>query len=863
MSIITGTPLDDLLNGTNNADTIYGLEGSDTINGLQGNDKIVGELEELISSNIAGFITPFVPVAFGGDNLFGDQGNDSLYGDLVTLAFVVETTASSGSQTLGGASIATPIIVAMGSDNLDGGVGNDLLVGDVSDVLLSAKAGSGLSTTTITTLQNIQLNMGVDTLYGGEGEDKLYGDAVNFVIDLQGADNVTVAVSAFVLMKNIVVTYGVDKLYGGNGNDEIYGDGGTFSISIKAGSNGVTGSDAAALLGSDIGFFPGIGTTPAPLPPTAATGPNAAQGLTLTFGADELYGENGDDKIYGDLKTFDLSIISGSNTLGFAPAYADPTPATGNSFNNPPTPGGVVFGDDKLYGGNGNDLLYGDLDSLNVILAAGADGSWNRVQTSQLLKLGADTLDGGNGDDYLYGDVSSILVSAIGGDNSGVTVNGIDHLAQFSGQVRFGQDVLMGGQGDDHLYGDAQFYTLNFVAGDNVTNLFGDVSEYNVSATQFAPQEILPVGNNDNLDGGTGNDFLYGDFEQVNIILKSGDNPVLNINTTNMRSFGDIGGNPQGVVFGSDTINGGDGDDVICGDVKILNMDFQASDNVHNDSTNRSIQGFAGITDPIIFGTDTMDGGDGNDLIYGEGDLWHANLVSGTIASHLNSAAVIQVFTSIGYAPAGNIVQLGTDTITGGSGDDALYGDWKTIDFSFKDGLGTGPGGAAATNEDISSGNCAIKFGNDSIKGGDGTDLLVGDVDTINFQHLDGHGVLITNNILDSNSGVSITWGDDILTGGAGADTFAFTLIPKAGSLVFPGHDTVTDLNLGEGDKLQFKGVSDYAALNAAAGPGVLVNADAGVSANDTVFTFVDGSSLTLLNVDLTAGLTAANTTII
>jgi len=75
MAIITGTPLDDLLNGTNKADTIYGLEGSDTIHGLQGDDKIVGEQEEVrfIQSAISGYITDTIPVFWIGQSVWGSR----------------------------------------------------------------------------------------------------------------------------------------------------------------------------------------------------------------------------------------------------------------------------------------------------------------------------------------------------------------------------------------------------------------------------------------------------------------------------------------------------------------------------------------------------------------------------------------------------------------------------------------------------------------------------------------------------------------------------------------------------------------------------------------------------------------------
>lgn len=118
--------------------------------------------------------------------------------------------------------------------------------------------------------------------------------------------------------------------------------------------------------------------------------------------------------------------------------------------------------------------------------------------------------------------------------------------------------------------------------------------------------------------------------------------------------------------------------------------------------------------------------------------------------------------------------------------------------------------------------------GDDVLRGGNGKDLLSGDA------------------------------GNDTLTGGNGKDIFVFNL---QGSIM-EGHDIITDFVEGT-DKMQFSGAANMAALNAAA-PGPLLATVDGIGAlNDTVFTFVNGGSITLLNVNLTGGFSAVNTVIV
>ena len=75
-------------------------------------------------------------------------------------------------------------------------------------------------------------------------------------------------------------------------------------------------------------------------------------------------------------------------------------------------------GNDQLYGGSGNNSLFGE------------------AQGGGFLRAGNDYLDGGSGDDFLVGDGNGLGL----GGGSGVGYGG--------------DDYLNGGQGNDILYGD-------------------------------------------------------------------------------------------------------------------------------------------------------------------------------------------------------------------------------------------------------------------------------------------------------------------------------------------------------------------------------------------------------------------------
>lgn len=160
-------------------------------------------------------------------------------------------------------------------------------------------------------------------------------------------------------------------------------------------------------------------------------------------GADNIAGYGGDDVIAGDVLTAGSVRLVGGNDVVYGGAGNDRiwgelgTPITGNHV--------VTGGNDQLYGEDGNDQINGQTGADKLFGASDLD----------LLDGGAgnDLLDGGSGDDQLFG--------------------------------RNGQDRLRGGIGNDQLTGGTQgdtFEMLGTFGHDQVLDFQNGVDKFDLAA---------------------------------------------------------------------------------------------------------------------------------------------------------------------------------------------------------------------------------------------------------------------------------------------------------------------------------------------------------------------------------------------
>jgi Ca2+-binding RTX toxin-like protein len=417
--------------------------------------------------------------------------------------------------------------------------------------------------------------------------------------------------------------------------------------------------------------------------------------------------------------------------------------------------------------GNGGFKLVGEQAGDNAGVALSSAGDVNGDGYDDLL-IGSPKNDAGGTD------AGAAYVVFGGNFTASVDLEGTagnDHLtADDSGQVVFGlqgDDILDGGAGNDYLNGAS-------------------------GADQLWGRE-----GNDTLAGGTGNDILRGD-DGHDLLLGGDGNDLL------------YGG------FGQDTLIGGDGDDWLYGD--------EDNDFLDGGAGNDFLEGYSG--------NDTLLGGPGNDTLYGQagndsldGGEGNDSLIVGWGTDTVRGGLGDDTISVTGDPLSGSIID-------GGEGNDLLLVDWttdfqgatiqgiETVELSFNRTatFDINASGAtwkilaptAATNEslifDLDNTGQALDlsgltftnfargtYGNDSLVviGGEGNDTITGS--SWSF----GDSI---------HAGLGDDWieghlGPDTLTGGEGADVFAYYAI--ADSNADDGIDTITDFTPGQ-DTLRF-----------------------------------------------------------
>lgn len=436
-------------------------------------------------------------------------------------------------------------------------------------------------------------------------------------------------------------------------------------------------------------------------------------GRTVKLGEDKIYGGAGDDRIYGE---------SEATVDALYDSTAAPTGRTGDWIS-----GGS--GADHVYGGAGDDVLMGGTGEDHLVGGAGMDvllgdehfllrpeGNFWRVIHPSF----GDTTPG-------FGGFELGLFPVVNADQSFP-----DLVFRQTGDPDFAyykyggeDDVLIGGAGKDILIGQL---------GNDV--LYGGRDEDILAGWE----------DDDQLYGGEGDDLMAGDFgryEQVDQRLFNQSQPMLaragvlgsasSFGTAVSQAGKDLldggGGNDQlWGEGGDDVVLGGEGSDTLYGDALYLPDELHGNDLVDGGAGNDSIFGNAGA--------DKLYGGSGVDLLYGGSgdDLLDGGTEDDVLIGEAGNDRLL------GGAGADQLAGGdGDDQLLGGVGDDVLQGDTGTDVLYGDAGADTVDGGA----------------GDDTLFGGSGDDVLSG-----------GEG----NDLLDGGSGA------DTMRGGAGNDTYVLAL---------------------------------------------------------------------------------------
>lgn len=341
---------------------------------------------------------------------------------------------------------------------------------------------------------------------------------------------------------------------------------------------------------------------------------------------------------------------------------------------------------------------------------------------------------------------------------------------------------------------DGTFLDNTLIADPNVPHqITGDlaiIANYTDDSTPYEGRNglIFQTGN-DKIIGSSHGDILTGDF--YSFYFTVGGNPIQGNNA---------------LFAGNDTIKGGNGDDLIFGDIARegswikANPDFSGgidehygNDNLSGGNGNDVIYGDEGVRSSVgafqyhylYFGNDKIDGGTGNDTLVGDNGAIILRTIDGSgDASHL-------------------LFKGGDDNISGGTGKDVLIGDFDLISL-----------GRISGTADVKDNT--FQMGNDVLNGGEGNDVLIGD-----YNQLD-------NPLHWSNT---IIGGNDTLTGGEGKDTFVFNYLHN-------GDDVVTDFKIGQ-DKLVIRGADNLSHMTLVA------------QGKDTVINLGQDGSILLKNVSI------------
>jgi len=417
-----------------------------------------------------------------------------------------------------------------------------------------------------------------------------------------------------------------DALNGAGGDDLVFGHNGQDVLGGGAGNDTLDGGrNEDALNGGD-----------------------GNDSLSGGVNADSIQGEAGDDIVYGDVAVLTSAIAAGNDNV-----YG----GDGNDviFGDGESMTAAVGGKDYLWGGNGNDVIYGDAKSLT----AGSTG-------------GKDVLNGDDGNDTLYGD----------GATSDASVGGDDKLNGGKGD-----DVLYGGGGNDLFVFEGKGFGNDVIADFSRSAGNQDKIDLSQMKVAFEDLDLKVVGKDTIITFASGDTLLVKNFtgltkDDIIAAVKSDASALKAYERTTGTG---VETNKTDYALGSDAktlaYQGSENFKGVANSLDNLVTAGSGADTVYGAGGNDKLYG--------LDGNDQLYGGDGNDTLYGRQD--NDNLS--------------------GDAGNDNLMgDGGNDVLNGGRGNDNLAGGADADRFVFDKGDGNDVVADFGTDDFIDFSATSLKF---------------------------------------------------------------------------------------------------------------------------------------------------------
>ncbi len=629
------------------------------------------------------------------------------------------------------------------------------------DVNLSINGGTvqNLSTGTVPLYTGITdlTNAGVTVsdLHGSNGDGYYVGYKLN-----EGLENGSVKLSK--ITSALTDTDGSETLavkIGGIPAGSVLTDaaGHTFTATKTVGEVNVNGWDLGSLTIKPPTYYSGqfnltvtststesIGgsaSTTAQLPVTVY--PAIYSSVTGTSGSDSIIGTDGNDIVVADIGG--LNVVQGKNyNIAFmVDSSGSMSTASINAAKSSLT---TVFNSLKdSLGANTSgtvNIFLADFDSqVNKSIAI----NLNAPNALTQLKAVLDSMvsEGGTNYEDVFKTTANFFQSDLATKNTGAT-----NLTYFitDGQPTFYQS---GEQTNPTLYGNVKFddvvTTANYTPGTAVGKYLDNTHYLSIDASGAAQLQISNGFWWTAYNLGTVRAQGDGTFELSNLDGRGNSTDTATL-ANSKSAFALLGGLSHVEAIGINS-------DISLSDLKPYDSDGKPQANIDPKDLANAILGHTEATLP---GADTVSGGDGNDILFG--DLVSFSDVTGEGYNALQAFVAQKTGMAVSSVTTSNVHQYvtehyadfdvsgakdGNDTLIGGGGDDILFG----------------------------------QGGNDVLDGGKGNDILLGGT---------GNDTLIGG------------LGNDILVGGSGADTFMW----KAGDF---GNDVIKDFKASEGDRIDLR----------------------------------------------------------